>query len=68
MPDVCDRCAQGKNTIVINYQAASRAELAYHLVHLDLLGPITPVGYNGSKYAALLTDDVLMSMEIQFEN
>ena len=42
MPDVCDGCDQGKYTIDINHQAASRAELAYDLVHLVLLGPITP--------------------------
>lgn len=57
MPDVCDGCAQGKHTIDINHQAASRAVLAYDLVHLDLLGPITPTGYDGTKYAAFLTDD-----------
>lgn len=61
MPDVCDGCAQGKHTIDINHHAASRADLAYDLVHLDLLGPITPVGYNDSNYAAFLTDDLSRS-------
>lgn len=58
IPNVCDGCAQGKHTIDINHEAASRARLAYDLVHLDLLGPITPVGYDGSKYAAFLTNDL----------
>lgn len=58
MPDVCDGCAQGKHTIDINHDTASRADLAYDLVHLNIFRSITPIGYNGAKYVAFLTDDL----------
>ncbi len=59
MSDVYDRCTQGKRTININYNAAFQIYLAYNLVHLNLLRPITLVDYNGSKYSAFLTNDLL---------
>ncbi len=37
IPNVCNGCAQGKYTIDINHQVASRAELAYDLLYLVLL-------------------------------
>lgn len=59
IPNVYDGYAQNKDIIDINHDAASQTDLAYNLVHLDLLGPIIPVGYNGSKYAAFFTNDLL---------
>ena len=58
MLTVCNWCAQGKHTIDINHQVASQVELVYNLLYLDLLWSITPVGYDSSKYAAFLSDEL----------
>lgn len=33
------------------------------MVHIDLIGLITPTGYDGSKYCLLLTDDATRATE-----
>ncbi len=58
MSHVCNGFAQGKYTIDMNQQAASRAKLVYNLIHLDLLRPITLVGNDSSKYAAFFSHDL----------
>ena len=44
MSKICNRYDQGKHTIDINHQVASRVELVYDLVDPDLFGLITPDG------------------------
>ena len=33
------------------------------MVHTDLIGPITPISYDTSKYCLLLTDNVAQATE-----
>ena len=58
MPDVCEPCALGKITRDINHAPATRrAKNPFDLIHMDLIGPITPRGFDGTLYSIILTDD-----------
>lgn len=41
----------------ISKSPVTRAKTPREIIHTDLVGPITPTGYDGSKYGLLLTDD-----------
>ncbi len=41
----------------ISKSPATRALLPEKRINTDLVGPITPIGYDSSKYGLLLTDD-----------
>lgn len=58
MPNAGNECAHGKYTIDINLDTTSQVDIVYILVYLNLLRPITPVGYNRTKYIAFLIDNL----------
>lgn len=62
MPDsitkfFCETCVFAKQVKHIAKGPATRALVPGEVIHTDLVGPITPTGYDGSKYGLLLTDD-----------
>ena len=57
MPDVCKGCVDGKHARAVSHTPGTRASAAVDLVHVDLMGPITPTAYNGHQYTLILTND-----------
>ena len=55
---VCGRCCQGKQVKVQHKQISEiRSKGILELVHMDLMGPITPDSIAGKKYIFVLVDD-----------
>ena len=54
---LCERCVFAKQAKHISKGPATRALLPGERIYSDLVGPITPIGYDGSKYGLFLTDD-----------
>ena len=55
----CERYVLAKQAKHISKSPATKGLLPGVRIHTDLVGPIVSVGYDGSKYGLLLTDDVL---------
>lgn len=53
----CEACMLANSVKSVKHTPATRAKNRLDLVHIDLIGPITPTGYDGSKYGLCLTDD-----------
>ena len=53
----CEPCVLAKQTRHVSQISSNREVEALAMVHTDLIGPITPTEYDGSKYCLLLTDD-----------
>ncbi len=53
----CETCVLAKQAKHISKSPATRALLPGERINTDLVGPITPIGYDGFKYGLLLTDD-----------
>lgn len=57
MSNLCDGDTQDTHILDINNDTTSQANLAYNLIYLDLLRPITLIGHNGAKYARFFTNN-----------
>jgi len=53
----CKPCIISKAVRTQSKQPQQRCEHAFDKLHVDLLGPITPTGYDGSNWAMIKTDD-----------
>ena len=53
----CEPCAQSKARKRYNRTPQERATRPFQFVHTDLVGPITPVGFEGERYYVSFTDD-----------
>jgi len=53
----CIPCIVSKAVRTQSKQPQKRCEHAFDKIHVDLLGLITPIGIDGSKWAMILTDD-----------
>jgi hypothetical protein len=53
----CKPCLVSKAVRTQLKQPQQRCEHAFDKIHADLLGPITPIRSDGSKWAMILTDD-----------
>lgn len=58
----CESCVLTKQIRHISHKPGNRETKALAMVHTDLIGSITPMGYDGSKYCFFLTDDARMSL------
>jgi transposase InsO family protein len=56
-PEFCRPCVMSKSMRTVSRKPQERATNTFDLIHLDVLGPITPIGYNGHRWALFLTDD-----------
>ena len=62
-------CVLAKQAKHISKCPAIRALLPGKRIYTDLVGPIIPMGYDGSKYGLLLTDDALRTTtKVFFKN
>lgn len=59
----CEPCVFAKQVRHISHQPSERETQALARVYTDLIGPITPTGYDGSRYCLLLTDDATRMTE-----
>jgi transposase InsO family protein len=55
--EICKPCIISKAMRTQSKQPQLRSEHAFDKIHFDLLGPITPTAYDGSKWAMIKTDD-----------
>jgi transposase InsO family protein len=55
--EFCKPCIMSKSMRTVSRKPQERATNTFDLIHLDVLGPITPMGYNGHRWALFLTDD-----------
>lgn len=55
----CKTCVLAKQAKHILKNPATKALFPGKRIYTDLIGPITFIGYDGSKYSLLLTDDAL---------
>ena len=53
----CEPCVLAKQVRHVSHQPNERETQALAMVHTDLISPITPAEYDGSRYYLLLTDD-----------
>lgn len=58
----CESCVLTKQIRHISHKPGNRETKALAMVHTDLIGSITPMGYDGSKYCFFLTDDARTSL------
>jgi hypothetical protein len=61
---VCDSCERAKATKIYNRAPQERAKRAYEYIHTDLVGPITPMGFQSERYFVTCTDDFSRESEI----
>ncbi len=54
---VCDSCERAKATKHYNRTPQDRAKRAYQFVYINLVGPITPIGFGAERYFFTFTDD-----------
>ncbi len=54
---ICNSCKRAKATKQYNCMPQERAKRPYQFVHMDLVGPITPVGFGAERYFFTFTDD-----------
>ena len=60
---VCDSCERAKATKRYNRTPEQRATKPYQFIHIDLVGPITPIGFRGERYFFTFTDDYIRITE-----
>ncbi len=53
---VCKICGQAKQKRKPSYKAQSQLEDICEILQVDLMGPITPKGWNGCRYVLIVTD------------
>jgi transposase InsO family protein len=53
----CEPCSLSKLQRAYSRTPSQRAEGVFELIHSDLVGPITPTGYDGARYYVTFTDD-----------
>jgi len=53
----CEPCSLSKLQRAYTRTPSQRAEGVFELIHSDLVGPITPTGYDGARYYVTFTDD-----------
>jgi transposase InsO family protein len=53
----CEPCSLSKIQKAYTRTPGQRAEGVFELIHSDLVGPITPTGYDGARYYVTFTDD-----------
>lgn len=54
--EMCDTCIKGKQTQQSHNQQRTRATRPLQLIH-DLVGPTSPISYDGKRYVLTLIDD-----------
>lgn len=54
---VCDSYEKAKATKHYNCTSQERAKRAYQFIHIDLFGPITPMGFGAERYFFMFTND-----------
>lgn len=54
---ICDSCQHAKTTKIYNREPQSRAKCPYQFIHIDLIGPISPIGFVGERYFFTFTND-----------
>jgi transposase InsO family protein len=54
---LCKPCSLSKLQRAYTRTPSQRAEGVFELIHSDLVGPITPTGYDGARYYVTFTDD-----------
>jgi len=55
--EYCEPCAQSKAQKRYNRTPQERATRPFQFIHTDLVGPITPIGFEGERYYVSFTDD-----------
>ena len=53
----CRSCILSKSQRTVSRKLQTRAKHAFDTIHTNVIGPITPKGYNGTLWAAMFTDD-----------
>jgi hypothetical protein len=53
----CEVCLLGNSKKQISRRPPNRSTSLLHRVHIDIVGPLTPVGLNGEQYWIIYTDD-----------
>ena len=53
----CEAFVLAKQVCHISHKPSKKVTQVLAMVHTDLIGPITPTGYDGSRYCLLLIDD-----------
>lgn len=53
----CEACSLSKLQKAYNLESGGKANGVFELIHSDLVGPITPAGYEGSRYYVSFVDD-----------
>jgi hypothetical protein len=53
----CEVCLLGNSKKQISRRPPNRSTSFLHRVHIDIVGPLTPVGLNGEQYWIIYTDD-----------
>jgi hypothetical protein len=53
----CHVCPESKAVRTQSKTPQARAMKPYEKLHVDVIGPIKPIGFNGDRYATVLTDD-----------
>ena len=59
----CQPCVLAKQVRHVLHQPSERETQAFAMVHTDLIGPITPGRYDGSKYYLFLIDNAICVTE-----
>ena len=52
----CDPCEIGKSLRTVSRKPQDRPEHVGDMIHVDVVGPISPVGFNGHRWGILITD------------
>lgn len=54
--NICESCVDGKAANNSHPTRGKSSKEVLELIHMDLTGPITPVGIDGSKHGQVLVD------------
>jgi hypothetical protein len=54
---ICEPCIMSKSVRTQSRVPQRRALHAFDRVHIDIVGPINPTGFNGHRWAIMFTDD-----------
>ena len=53
----CRSCTLGQSIRTVSRTPQTRASWNFETIHVDVIRPITPTGFNGSKWSLVITDD-----------
>ncbi|KAI7703162.1 hypothetical protein KC353_g14273 [Hortaea werneckii] len=53
----CESCSLSKSQKIYRTSDDCRAKGVFELIHSDIVGPVTPTGYDGSRYYVSFVDD-----------